>query len=309
MDIDGELARTVVAVAESGTLDAAAARLHITPSAVSQRLKALETQLGRPVLHRTRPVELTSAGDAVCGSPGSSICSPPTCGPSSLLTPDRRAGAGHHRRQRRLLAHLGVAHRSPHWPSGPPSRCCARTRRTRCRCCVAAPRAGAVTGDAEPCRGASVEPLGVMRYLAVCAPRLRPAVVRRWRDGGRARHRAGRWRSIARTGCSASACAGSPGRRGPANALRPGVGGVCRGDRARDGLGHAPARSSAASRSVPASWCGWATEGSVDVALYWQQWRRDPALLGEIGMRCRRPRGAQESAVSGTRVAARVSAR
>ena len=41
-----ELALTLAAVVDEGTLDAAAARLHITPSAVSQRIRALEEQLG-----------------------------------------------------------------------------------------------------------------------------------------------------------------------------------------------------------------------------------------------------------------------
>ena len=48
MQIDLELAATVAAVADEGTLDAASRRLQITPSAVSQRLKALEQQLTPP---------------------------------------------------------------------------------------------------------------------------------------------------------------------------------------------------------------------------------------------------------------------
>ena len=60
-----DLARTLAAVVEAGTLDAAARRLHITPSAVSQRIRALEDQLGRVVLVRSKPVRTTEAGDAV----------------------------------------------------------------------------------------------------------------------------------------------------------------------------------------------------------------------------------------------------
>ena len=64
---DGELdlARTLVAVVDAGTLDAAAQRLRITPSAVSQRLKALEQQLGRVLLVRSKPVAVTDAGASV----------------------------------------------------------------------------------------------------------------------------------------------------------------------------------------------------------------------------------------------------
>lgn len=65
MSIPLDLARTLAAVVDEGTLDAAARRLHITPSAVSQRLRALEDQLGRVVLVRSKPVRATEAGDAV----------------------------------------------------------------------------------------------------------------------------------------------------------------------------------------------------------------------------------------------------
>ncbi|MFJ4038534.1 LysR family transcriptional regulator ArgP [Microbacterium sp. NPDC090007] len=60
-----DLARTLAAVVEEGTLDAAARRLHVTPSAVSQRVRALEDQLGRVLLVRSKPVRATEAGDAV----------------------------------------------------------------------------------------------------------------------------------------------------------------------------------------------------------------------------------------------------
>lgn len=60
-----ELAETLAAVVDEGTLDAAARRLHVTPSAVSQRIKALEEQLGRVVLVRSKPVRATDAGTAV----------------------------------------------------------------------------------------------------------------------------------------------------------------------------------------------------------------------------------------------------
>ncbi|WAC69528.1 LysR family transcriptional regulator ArgP [Microbacterium sp. SL75] len=65
MSIPLDLARTLAVVVDEGTLDAAARRLHITPSAVSQRIRALEDQLGRVVLVRSKPVSATEAGDAV----------------------------------------------------------------------------------------------------------------------------------------------------------------------------------------------------------------------------------------------------
>ena len=65
MRIDPELAATLAAVADEGTLDAASRALRITPSAVSQRVKTLEQQLGRILLVRTKPVRLTAAGESV----------------------------------------------------------------------------------------------------------------------------------------------------------------------------------------------------------------------------------------------------
>ena len=52
----------LVAVVDEGSFDAAARALHVTPSAISQRIKALETAAGTVVLRRSRPVVATDAG-------------------------------------------------------------------------------------------------------------------------------------------------------------------------------------------------------------------------------------------------------
>lgn len=57
--------RTLLAVVDEGTFDAAAAALHLTPSAVSQRVKALEQRTGRVLLVRTKPVRPTESGEVV----------------------------------------------------------------------------------------------------------------------------------------------------------------------------------------------------------------------------------------------------
>jgi LysR family transcriptional regulator (chromosome initiation inhibitor) len=57
--------RALAAVIDAGTFEAAAAALHVTPSAVSQRIKALEEQSGRVLVRRSKPVEPTEAGSVL----------------------------------------------------------------------------------------------------------------------------------------------------------------------------------------------------------------------------------------------------
>src|SRR3954468_21160670 len=72
MDLDLAQLRALDATVRGGTLEAAARALHVTPSAVSQRLRALEVATGRILLVRTRPVQVTESGAAVLrlGPPG-----------------------------------------------------------------------------------------------------------------------------------------------------------------------------------------------------------------------------------------------
>lgn len=65
MRVPFDLAETLAVVIDEGSMDAAARRLHVTPSAVSQRIKALEEQMGRVLLVRTKPVRATESGSAV----------------------------------------------------------------------------------------------------------------------------------------------------------------------------------------------------------------------------------------------------
>jgi LysR family transcriptional regulator (chromosome initiation inhibitor) len=55
----------LVAIADHGTFDAAARALHVTPSAVSQRIRALEREVGQVVVRRGTPCQPTEAGAAL----------------------------------------------------------------------------------------------------------------------------------------------------------------------------------------------------------------------------------------------------
>ena len=54
---------TLVAVVEAGSFEAAADRLHVTPSAVSQRIRALETSAGQVLVRRGTPCRATPHGE------------------------------------------------------------------------------------------------------------------------------------------------------------------------------------------------------------------------------------------------------
>lgn len=54
---------TLAAVIDAGTFDAAARRLGVTPSAVSQRIKSLEQELGRVLVVREKPIRATESGE------------------------------------------------------------------------------------------------------------------------------------------------------------------------------------------------------------------------------------------------------
>ena len=62
MDVD--LARTLLTIVETGSFKEAATRLHLTQSAISARVKALEDAVGKRLLERSRNgVNLTPAGE------------------------------------------------------------------------------------------------------------------------------------------------------------------------------------------------------------------------------------------------------
>jgi LysR family transcriptional regulator (chromosome initiation inhibitor) len=59
---DPMLLDALAALADEGNFERAAQRLSVTQSAVSQRLRNLESQVGRPLVVRSRPLRLTEPG-------------------------------------------------------------------------------------------------------------------------------------------------------------------------------------------------------------------------------------------------------
>ncbi|MGD9621369.1 MAG: LysR family transcriptional regulator ArgP [Mycolicibacterium sp.] len=62
MPLDGEQLAAYAAVIELGSFDAAADLLHVTPSAISQRIKSLEQRVGQVLVVRQKPCTATQAG-------------------------------------------------------------------------------------------------------------------------------------------------------------------------------------------------------------------------------------------------------
>ncbi|AVR96377.1 LysR family transcriptional regulator ArgP [Pseudoduganella armeniaca] len=62
MTLDTRQCDAFLAAADAGSFELAAAQLNVTPSAISQRIAALETALGAPLLIRSRPCRTTAAG-------------------------------------------------------------------------------------------------------------------------------------------------------------------------------------------------------------------------------------------------------
>jgi LysR family transcriptional regulator (chromosome initiation inhibitor) len=63
--VDAVQLATFQAVVDTGSFEAAARQLHVTPSAVSQRIKALERSVGQVLVRRAKPCVATTAGEAL----------------------------------------------------------------------------------------------------------------------------------------------------------------------------------------------------------------------------------------------------
>ncbi|MGV2871413.1 LysR family transcriptional regulator ArgP [Colwellia sp. E150_009] len=61
--MDYKLLAALAAIVETQNFELAANKLHISQSAISQRIKLLEENFGHPMLIRSQPIELTSVGE------------------------------------------------------------------------------------------------------------------------------------------------------------------------------------------------------------------------------------------------------
>ncbi|RFU23211.1 LysR family transcriptional regulator ArgP [Geodermatophilus marinus] len=176
MELDPGQLRALDATVRAGTLEAAARALHVTPSAISQRLRALEVATGRILLVRTRPVQVTASGQAVLR----------LARQVDLLTADvvRELGAAPPSEGPPALPIALNADSMATWvlPALAPlaGEVCFDLHREDQERTGALLRAGtvmaAVTAEADPVPGCTSTRLGGMRYRPMAAP----AFARRW---------------------------------------------------------------------------------------------------------------------------------
>lgn len=164
-----EQLRALTAIVDEGTFEAAADLLRVTPSAVSQRIKALEASVGQVVVQRSVPCVPTEAGVALVQMARQ----------IQLLQADtlHRLGADANSRTRLPVAvnadslatwFVPVLREAADWADvlldlrvEDQDHSSTLLRRGEVL--------GAITADPSPVHGCSIEPLGRMRYLPVAS--------------------------------------------------------------------------------------------------------------------------------------------
>ena len=179
MDLVPAQLEALAAIADHGTFDAAARHLNVTPSAISQRIRALESEVGQVVVQRTTPCRPTPAGEVLVR----------LARQTRLLHDEVRDALAH--------GHVGIVDL--------PVAVSADSLATWFRAALIEVadwsdvalrlhvedqafsadllRSGdvlaAVTSEPTPVQGCSVEPIGHLRYVPAAAP----DVAERWRRG------------------------------------------------------------------------------------------------------------------------------
>ncbi|AKU13354.1 transcriptional regulator, LysR family [Azoarcus sp. CIB] len=173
MNIDNAQLAAFAMVVREGSFEAAARRLHVTPSAVSQRIKLLEERLGQVLIRRATPCQATDAGKTLVRYTEE----------LALLESEMLGmlGGADTTIQAPLRMPIAVnADSLDSWflavfdamPAEPPISFDLRVEDQDHSAALL--REGtvmaAVSANAAPIQGCTVEPLGVMRYLAASSP-------------------------------------------------------------------------------------------------------------------------------------------
>ncbi|MEO3744514.1 LysR family transcriptional regulator ArgP [Plantactinospora sp. B5E13] len=281
MDLQFEQLRTFVAVVDHGSFEAAARQLHVTASAVSQRMKALETTVGRVLVERGKPARATASGELVLRL-ARQVALLETDVLDQLGAPSAADREGFTRipvvvngdsLNTWVLPALAVAARQ---------RICVDVHREDQDHSVELLRRGtvmaAVTSDSRPVQGCAVRPLGRMRYRPMASPEF----VRTWFPDGPTAENLSRAPVLVfdRKDDLQHRYLRRRTRRSldPPRSYLPFSGDFAEAVRLGLGWGMLPrqqsARYEAAGTVVPVD-----PDAVLDVPLYWQQWRLESRQL------------------------------
>mgnify|MGYP001160985466 FL=1 len=165
--LDAGQLRALAAVVEFGSFDAAAEYLHVTPSAISQRIKALEQRVGQVLVLREKPCVATTAGVPLIR----------LAAQTALLEAETLAEMRGGSPERPRVAVAVNADSMATWFTGVFARLPDVLFDVRiedqdhsARLLREGVVMGAVTTERIAVSGCRVRPLGVMRYLPVAAP-------------------------------------------------------------------------------------------------------------------------------------------
>jgi LysR family transcriptional regulator (chromosome initiation inhibitor) len=177
MDLNPGQLDALVAITEHGSFEAAARRLHITPSAVSQRIRALEAAAGQVLVSRGAPCRPTPQGEWLVrlGRQTRLLYDEASQALSAVTTVELPVAVNADSLAtwfRDVLAQAAT------WDA---TAICLHVEDQAYSQQLL--RSGdvlaAVTSDPEAMQGCSVEPLGALRYVPAAAP----AFADRWRRG------------------------------------------------------------------------------------------------------------------------------
>jgi LysR family transcriptional regulator (chromosome initiation inhibitor) len=268
--VDAVQLATFQAVVEEGSFEAAARALHVTPSAVSQRIKALEQAVGQVLVRRGKPSAPTLAGEALVRYAGQ----------VALLEREALAAARGGLSGTRARISVVVNADSLHtWflpaLTGLPDLdfdLHQDDQEYTADLLRAGTAMAAVTSQHVAVQGCRVERLGAMRYLAVRAPSMSfedfadaPMILLNRKD--RLQHRF--LASLTRR------------RLDPPIHYVPAAAAFV--DAIRLGLGWALVPEQIARDDIAAGRLVELTPGRhLDVPLYWQYWRMESAVLGAL---------------------------
>ena len=165
--LDGHQLAALAAVVELGSFDAAAEWLHVTPSAVSQRIKTLEQRVGQVLIVREKPCRATAAGVPLLRLAAQTVLLE-----SEALAETTGESAGHIRIAIAVNADSMSTWFTAVFASLPGILFDIRIEDQdhSARLLREGAVMGAVTTERTPVPGCRVHPLGMTRYLPVASP-------------------------------------------------------------------------------------------------------------------------------------------